>query len=149
MVSYEHFRNRHEVNVAVNTAHVPHILSFEIRTVGPANDAYGNIILTCAHSLADVKLSIHITAFGVTHILTIHPHISGGVNTIKVEQHTFIFPTFRKREVAAITTHTVVQSLAHGYVRRIVGKGIVHINIERLSEARHFQASGNLHLLPA
>ena len=148
MVSNEHLGNSHEVNVAVDTAHVPHVLTFEVRTVGPANHAYRHVVFTRAHLLADVKFSVHIATFGIANILTIYPYISRRVNTIEVEQYAFFFPTFGKGEVAAVTTHAVIQTLTHLNVRRIVGEGVVNVDIERFAKTIHFQASGHGNLLP-
>ena len=127
---------------------MPHVLTFKIRTIRPANHAYRKIVFTCTHILANIKFGVHIATFCVTNILSVYPNIGCRINTVEVQQYAFFFPTFGKGKVATIATHTVGQSIAHLDVGRIICEGIFYIDVERIPKTVHFQATWNHHLIP-
>ena len=98
--------------------------------------------------LADIKLGIHVATLGVTHILAVYPHVGTRVDTVEVKKHALLVPTLGQGEVAAVTAHTVHQASLHGNVGRIVGKGIVNVNIERIAITVHLQTSRHYHIVP-
>ena len=148
MVAHEYLGYGHKVDIAMNTAHVPHVLTLEIGTVCPTDNTNGEVVLAGAHMLADIELGIHIATLGVTHILAINPNVGTRVDTIEVKKDALLVPTLGQGEVATIATHAVYQILLHGNVWRIIGKGIVHVDIKRIAIAMHLQASGYYHFIP-
>ena len=102
MVGHVHERCGKEVHIAVYAAHVPHVLTFKIRSVAPAEHLYRDVVLTLAHHLGKVKLSIIVATLGIAHILTIHPHVGSTIDAVEVEEGAHRFPTLGQGEGAAI-----------------------------------------------
>ena len=148
VVAHEYLGYGHKVDIAVDTAHVPHVLTLKIRTVCPADNAHGEVVLASTDVLADIKLGIHVATLGVTHILAVYPHVGTRVDTIEVKKDALLVPTLGQGEVATIAANAVYQILLHGNVWRIIGKGIVDVNIERIAIAVHLQTSGHYHIVP-
>ena len=102
MVAYEGTRHSIEINIAVNTTHVPHILTFEVRTIAPAEYLYTDIVFASAYVVCHVEFSIIVCTLSITDRLTVYPYKGSAVDTIEVQEDTFAFPTFGQGEVAAV-----------------------------------------------
>ena len=148
MIADVGLRHRHEIDIAVDAAHVPHILSFEIRTVAPSDYLYGDVVLALAHHVGQVKLGIVVAALRVTDIFSVYPNEGRTVNTVEVQQDALVFPVLWQGEGATVGGHGVGQSALHLNGGRIVVKGIVDIDIERLAVALHFEAGRYFDVVP-
>ena len=148
VVAHEYLGYGHKVDIAMNTTHVPHVLTLEIGTVCPTDNTNGEVVLAGAHMLADIELGIHIATLGVTHILAINPNIGTRVDTIEVKKNALLVPTLGQGEVATIAANAIYQILLHGNVWRIIGKGIVNVDIKRIAIAMHLQTSWYYHFIP-
>ena len=148
MVANEHFGNCHKIYIAVYATHMPHILAFEVRAVGPADYTYRDIVVACSHIAAYIELGIHITTLGVAYILAVHPYIGGRVDTVEVEQNTLVLPACGEGEIATIATHAIVYAAAHCDVGRIVGKSVIYVYIVWSTETIHLQTAGNRNVGP-
>ena len=74
VVAHVGFRGGVDVDVAVNTTHAPHVLSFEIRTVGEADNLYRHVVFAFAYHAGNVEFGIVVRTFGIAHILSVDPH---------------------------------------------------------------------------
>ena len=130
MVANERLGSGIEVHITVNTAHVPHVLPFEIRTVAPANHRH-TYVVRLAHLRigSNVKLCRIVRPFRITHVFAIYINECRTVDTVKVKEDVLFVPLCRERKVATVMPHRVVQSILHLNVGRIVLEGIIHINI--------------------
>ena len=140
MVTDVSFWRSIKINITVNTAHVPHILSFKIRTITKAEYLYGNIISTRANDIGKVELCICIRSFSITYVLSVYPNMSRTVNTIEVKHYSLAVPTFGQVKIATIRTHGIMESTLHLDKGRLVMERVVYIDIVGLAIAFHFQA---------
>ena len=76
-----------KVYVTVQTAHVEHILSLEIRGIAPTEYLHTDVVLACAHIGTDVELMVVVTALCVAHILAIDPYESCTIKAVEVQEH--------------------------------------------------------------
>ena len=60
MICYESLWSSYEINIAVDTTQVPHILSLQIRAVAPAVNAYRYVVVALANQVGDIEFSISI-----------------------------------------------------------------------------------------
>ena len=135
----------------MNTCEVPHVLTFEIRTVRPAVYAYRNVVLALAYIVGNVKLSVRIGALRVTGVLSVHPYHDGTASTVEVDKHAAtVLPVLRKSEVAAIRTHRILVEVVvkRLYERRIVMERIAHIVIYGHVITCHFPVERHTDVVP-
>ena len=62
MVCHEGLRSGYEINVAVDSPQVPHILSLQIRAVAPAVNTDRYVVVALANKVGNIKVSIGIGA---------------------------------------------------------------------------------------
>ena len=60
MVCHESLWSGYEINIAVNTTEVPHILSLQIRAVAPAVNTYGYVVVALANQVGNIEVCIGI-----------------------------------------------------------------------------------------
>ena len=153
MVGNEHLRGSHEIYVAVNAREVPHVLTFEIRTVAPAVDAYRKLVVAHLGEVGDVEFGIGVRVLRVAHVLAVHPYHGSTVHAVEVDEETFAIPRFGHVERAAVEAygvvvlHTVV-GVAHVGVRRIVLERIAHVGIYRFAVASHLPRERHADVVP-
>ena len=58
MICYESLWSSYEINIAVDTTQVPHILSLQIRAVAPAVNTYRYVVVALANQVGDIEFSI-------------------------------------------------------------------------------------------
>ena len=58
MVCHESLWSGYEINIAVNTTEVPHILSLQVRAVAPAVNANRYVVVALADEVGNIELSI-------------------------------------------------------------------------------------------
>ena len=87
-----------------------------------------------------IELGVVGRSLRVAHVAAVYPHVGAAVYAVEVEEDTFVAPAFGQGEVAAVGAYGVGQAALHGDVGRIVGKGVVHVDIERNAVAFHLQA---------
>ena len=139
-----------EVDIAVQATHVPHVLTFEVRAVGPADNLYADVVAALADVGCDVEFGIVVTALGVAHLLAVNPYEGSGVETVEMEEDALAVPAFGEVEGAAVGAYGIVAHTADLVADegRVVGKGIVDVDIHRFVVAEHFPASGDMDVVP-
>ena len=144
MVAYEGLGGGVEVNVAVQAAHVPHVLAFEVRGIGPFEQLYGDGVLAGVDVGGDVELGIVVSALGVAHIVAVDPQICSAVESVAVPEYAAAVPACGNLEGTAVGGHGAGTDAGggDGGVWGIVREGIVHIYIYRLVISMHFDARG-------
>ena len=58
MICYESLWSSYEINIAVDSTQVPHILTLQIRAVAPAVNAYRYVVVALANQVGDIEFSI-------------------------------------------------------------------------------------------
>ena len=129
VVAHEGLGRGVEIDVAVNAAHVEHVLPFDVRAVAPAEHLNAHIVLARAGCGGDVELSIVVAALRVAHVSAVHPYEGCAVNAVEVEEEALAVPAGGQVESAAVRAYGVVQPRLHLNVGRVVGKGIFYIYI--------------------
>ena len=122
-------RRGNQIDITIDSAHVEHVLSFQIGTVRPTEDLHADVVLALANEGGEVKLGILGGSLGVAHLVTVHIDQRAAVDSVKVHEDARAAPIGGQREGAAIGTHRVVESVLHDDVRRVVVEGILHIDI--------------------
>ena len=134
-----------EINVAVDSAHAEHVLTFEIGTVAPAEHLDGDVVIARAKIFGDVKLGVVVGALGITHVFSVDPDEGCRVDAAEVEHRASVVPVGGKGEVAFVGTDRiyavvgppVVEAFAGIDEWRSVAVGIFHVGINRLVIALH------------
>ena len=143
VVAYECLRSREQINITVDTAHVEHILSFQITTVAEAEYLYRYVVVAFLHIRSDVELVVVVGSLCVTYVFSVHPYKGCTVNTSEVKEGTFLIPSCRQHESTLIRTYRIFtilsfELIAHLDVRRIVFERIVYIDVKRMVVSFHF-----------
>ena len=110
VVRHEHLRSSHEIYVAVDTREVPHILTFEIRTVAPTIYTYRELVVAGSYEVGDVELGVGVRTLRVAYVLAVHPYHGSAVYAVEMYKHTLVLPCLRNVDGAAIETRCVVVS---------------------------------------
>ena len=85
MVAHAYRRHIIYIDIAEDTRHAEHVLTFQVRTVAPTEYFYRKSVLNALlQELGDVKLRNIICALSVTNIFSVDPHICSRVNTAEV-----------------------------------------------------------------
>ena len=136
----------------MNACKVPHVLTFEIRTVRPAVYAYRHVVLALAYIVGNVELGIRIGALRVTCVLSVHPYHDGAARSVEVEHYALLLlPAFGQVERAAVRTHRVlVEVVVHRLdARRVIVERIAHIVIYRHIITSHLPVERHLDVVPS
>ena len=153
MVGNEHLRRSHEIDVAVNAREVPHVLTFEIRSVAPAVDAHRKLVFAHLGEVGDVELGVGVRVLRVAYVLAVHPNHGSAVHAVEVDEKTLAVPRFGHAERAAVEAdcvmilHTVV-GVAHVGVRRIVLERVAHVGVYRSAVACHLPRERHADVVP-
>ena len=102
MVADECLRCGIDEYIAVDTAHAPHILAFEVRTVREADHADTDIVSAHLHEFGNIKFGIIVGTLRVAGIFAIHPDVCTTVNTIEMEEDFLSIPRRWYFKVAAV-----------------------------------------------
>ena len=133
-----------EIDVAVNAGHSPHVLSFQVGTVGEADDAHGDVVFSAAHDGGEVKLGVVVGLLCVADIFSVNPDEGGGIDAVEVKHDTFvILPAFGQDEGAAIGGGRVHAAGTHDNLGIVVVEGRIDIDVIRTAVAFHLQAGGH------
>ena len=108
MVGHEYLRFGHEIDITVDAAQVPHVLSLKIAAVAPTVDAHRQLVVAPQDQLCDVELGIGVGTLREAGILSVHPHHSGTIETVEMEEHALAIPVLWQTEGAAIEACSVV-----------------------------------------
>ena len=60
MICYEGLWSGYEINIAVNTTEVPHVLSLQIRSVAPAVNANRYVVVALANEVGNIEVCISV-----------------------------------------------------------------------------------------
>ena len=73
-----------QLHAAEDTAQAPHILILQITAVAPAIHLDGQLIAALTDEFRHVELSWRHRVLAVTHLLSVHPHIEGGMHAAEM-----------------------------------------------------------------
>ena len=136
------FVSEKKVYFAENTGHTPHILVFEICTVGPFQNENLDFILPCMNEGGYVNFACHVADLAVRGELIVYPYVESGVNALEIEVNLLACHSCRNGELTGVKSAGVFV----GNKRRVVGDGIVYVcvvrNVIAASES-HLPAHGN------
>ena len=151
VVAHGNGRRGIEINIAVETRHVEHVLAFEIGAVAPAEHLHANIILARAEIGCEVELGIVVAALSIAHVLPVKPHEGCAVQAVEVEVDALTrFPALGQGKRAAVRADGVVAHALNliGDVGRIVHESIFYIHVQRQVVAFHLPAGGHFDFVP-
>ena len=136
------FVSEKKVYFAENTGHAPHILVFEICTVGPFQNENLDFILTRMNEGGYVNFACHVADLAVRGEFIVYPYVESGVNALEIEVNLLACHSCRNGELTGVKSAGVFV----GNKRRVVGDGIVYVcvvrNVIAASES-HLPAHGN------
>ena len=119
------FRPFQKIDIPEDTAHPELILIFEIRTIAPFQDKYGDRILALFYHVCHIKLARCMGHLTISGIGAIHPYIKAAIHALKVQVHLRCFLILRIRKRMHIrTTRNILR-----HIRRIKRKWIADIRI--------------------
>ena len=156
MVSHTDRRHIIEIHIAEYTAHTEHVLTFQVRTVTPAEYLHSQPVLSGPQIGCQIKLGYIVRSLRIAYILSVQIYQSGTVDTTEVNECTLFLPSLRQIEEPYIRTHridtiifsTVVESLTRIDVRRRIGVRIFHVGINRMVIPLHFPVRRNRNGFP-
>ena len=134
----------------MQTTHMEHILSFEIRSITPTEHLHTDIVLAGTHMGTQVEFVVVVTALSIADILAIHPNIGRTIKTVKMKEHILCFPALWQSECTTVRAYRVV---AHTfdlilYIRWIVQERILYIHIQRKVVTLHFPTRWDINIVP-
>ena len=148
MVAHEGFRRGKEVDIAVDAAHVEHVLAFQIRGVAPPYHLHADVVRSLTHIIRHVVFCVVVRAFGIAHIAAVHPYVGSAVHAVEMEEHALVGPALGQGEVAAVRGHGIDEPAVHRDGGRSVGEGVVVIYVERVAVTFHFQTRRHRYRIP-
>ena len=145
--------HRHQIDVAMEAGHAPHILPLKVGPVAPAIDAYRHLVLTRMYQGSYVILRIIVRPLPVAGETAVDPHRGAAVNTVEVDEYAFVLPLLGQHEGAAVEAggivafHSMLLPAVHG-TGRIVMEGIAVVVVDGLAIAGHLPVERHLDGVP-
>ena len=151
MVTHGHAGGAVEINIAEDTRHAEHVLTFEVAAVAPAEHLNGEAVFALVEILREVEFSYVVGALCIAHILSVEPNEGCGVDAAEVDEGALSVPVFGEVEGAHVGTHGVDAVVASAVVEartsldegRRVGVGIFHVAVDGAVIALHFPVGGH------
>ena len=144
-VAHAALRTGVEINITLDAAVFPVVLSFKVRAVAVTEYLDSKFVAALFQKLRNVEVRRQTAVFGISGKLTVHPYVVGGFHSLKVEEDIHTFPTAGNREFADVCSHRIVIGW---HMRGIGREWITGIRINRCIEALQLPASGNLYFAP-
>ena len=101
-------RFAHQIDVAEDPRHPPHVLIFDIGGVGPLHHPHRQQVLTGVGMGADIELGGEAAPLAEAHIVAIHIDLEVGLHTIELDDHLLAIPGRAQHEAALIGAGGVV-----------------------------------------
>ena len=139
-----HLGRREERHVAVDARVAEHVLVLKVGAVAPAVDFHCELVLAVLEVLRDVELARELGVLGVAHLLSVHPHVVGGVDAVEADEHVAPGPALGHGERAAVGRDGVVVGLLRVAVedaRPLVRVGVAHVHVAGRAEPAHLHAA--------
>ena len=137
-----------EVNFTEDTGHTPHILVFEVGTVGPLENEDLDGILSVGKNIGHVDFGGEVGDLAVCNELIVDPYIERGVNAFEIEVRLLALHGSRNGEVADVEGAGIFV----GNERRVNGNGVVDVGVIRnvvAASESHLPVHGNGHSVEA
>ena len=157
-VVVKHVSCRHveEINITEDARHAEHILTFQVRTIAPAEHLHRKTVFTFAEIRCQIIFAHIVSSLTVAHKVAIHPNHCGTIYASKVNDSALFRPSLGKVEGAHIRTHgvdaivctAIVVSRTRHDVRWRVGVGIFHIAVDRMVISLHLPVRRHRDVVP-
>ena len=99
MVAHTHRGHIIYIDIAEDTRHTEHVLTFQVRAVAPTEHFYSKgVFRALLQELRDVKFRNVVRALRITHVFSVDPHICCRVDTTEVENRALFIPISRHGE---------------------------------------------------
>ena len=147
MVAHTHRRHIIYIDIAEDTRHTEHVLTFQVRTVAPTEHFYSEGVFSALlQEVGDVKFRHVVGALRVTYIFSVDPHICCRVDTAEVENRALFIPVsghgerthVRTYGIDAIVLTTVVITRTRLDKGRCISVGIFYVTIDGAVVSVHF-----------
>ena len=139
-------RPRIQVHTPLDAAVPPVVLSLEIGTVAIAEYLHRQRILALLQQPRHIEMSRKAAVLAVSGQLTVDPAVESRLHTLEIQENVHALPSARQGELPDVGPHGIV---VLGNIRRIRGKGIARIRINRCVEPLQLPASGHPDIRPA
>ncbi len=127
-VAYMHGGRGHQPHTAIDAAHPPEVLVFQIRTVGPAQHPHRQHVLARLQIGRDVELCRDAALLAVPNLLPVHPHRTRRIDALEVQEHLRTGPGRRHTEAPPVAAGRVVVLRDGGQVVNREGIADVGVN---------------------
>ena len=147
MVAHTHRRHIIYIDIAEDTRHTEHVLTFQVRTVAPTEHFYSKCVFRALlQEVGDIKFRHVVGTLRVTHVFTVDPHICCRVDTTEVENRALFIPIcghgerthVRTYGIDAIVLTAVVIAGARLDEGRRISVGIFYVAIDGAVVSVHF-----------
>ena len=139
-------RQRQQVDVAQDARHAPLVLILQVGAVAQPVDLHRQQVAARLHQVRDVKLRPHVRRLGKPRLDAVDVHRKGAVHPVKAQQNPplILLPHHRHREFPAVQPDGRVV----GHARRVVGEGIVDVDVVGAPVAADLPRAGHGQLVP-
>ena len=144
-VAHEGRRPRQKRDLAVDPADPPEVLALEVAAVAPADDLHRERVGSGRDLLGDPELGGGPASLAVADEGAVHPDVKGRIDPVEPEEDLVAVPARRDLEAPPVGTYRVV---VLGHERRVCGKGIELVPIDRIAVAEQFPVRGHRDLVP-
>ena len=139
-------RGRHgnETDIAEDAGQPPHVLIFQVRTIGPLDDLDGDLVEAGVDPGGDVEFRWQPAAFAEPDLFAVDPDMKRGIHAFKAQPNLAVVPVVADKEVADVGAGRVLGR----HVGRIDREGELDVGVMRSAVAVHLPARGDRDLGP-
>ncbi|MNQ79481.1 hypothetical protein D3C85_944270 [compost metagenome] len=134
----------HQVDVAEDPRHPPHVLIFDVGGIRPLHHPYRQQVLAGLGIGADVELGGQAAALAEAHILTVHIDLEVGLDPVELDDHLLARPGRAQREATLVGAGGVVAR----HEGHIDGEGKTFVCVLQMAVAFHLPHVGHRDLTP-
>ena len=141
-----------QIDIALDAAQPPHILTLEIRTRTPAIDLDGQHVLARFHTIGHIPLGRGLGVLVVAQQLAVEPHVVERRGPLETEHDATPGPRVGHGEGAAIRAHLVFGVRHQGRIFLEIEHGVVElvrlVHIDGRTVSLTLPVAGHLYLVP-
>ncbi|MNM64673.1 hypothetical protein D3C81_760810 [compost metagenome] len=137
-------RFAHQIDVAEDPRHPPHVLIFDIGGVGPLHHPHRQQVLADVGVGADIELGGEAAALAEADVVAVHIDLEVGLHSVKLDDHLLAIPGWAQREATLIGAGGVV-GRHEGHVD---GEGKTFVGVLQIAMPFHLPHVGHGDLAP-
>ncbi|MNC16951.1 hypothetical protein D3C75_648160 [compost metagenome] len=137
-------RFAHQIDVAEDPRHPPHVLIFDIGGVRPLHHPHRQQVLANLGVGADVELGGEAAALAEADVVAVHIDLEVGLHPVKLDDHLLAIPGWAQREAALIGAGGVVGR----HEGHVYGEGKTLVGVLQIAVPFHLPHVGHCDLAP-